>query len=221
MNHGLPVKENHAFTSKDLVGGDVVLDFVNTMTGRNGQPRDWIADYDGLADWAAVAGILAKSDCERLKRRARQSPAAASAALMAARELRELLFSLLSQIIGGRDATEVELARLHTFWIRSVNQHQLKSVDGHIEPVLLGTSTAFDRISAVLTIRAVELLRHLPKGRVRMCCGPDCAWIFIDSSKAGRRRWCDMSTCGNDAKAKRFYRAKRAVARGPSRAGGR
>jgi predicted RNA-binding Zn ribbon-like protein len=113
----------------------------------------------------------------------------------------------------GRDATDVELARLHTFWIRSVSQHRLKIVDGHIEPVLFSTDTAFDGISALLTFHAVELLRHLPKGRVHMCSGPNCAWIFIDSSKAGRRRWCDMSTCGNDAKAKRFYLAKRAVVR--------
>jgi predicted RNA-binding Zn ribbon-like protein len=60
-----------------------------------------------------------------------------------------------------------------------------------------------------MAIRAVDLLRSLPTKRLRMCSGPNCAWLFIDSSKAGRRRWCDMATCGNDAKAKRHYQAKR------------
>jgi predicted RNA-binding Zn ribbon-like protein len=31
-------------------------------------------------------------------------------------------------------------------------------------------------------------------------------WYFVDTSKAGRRRWCDMSTCGNAEKARRHQR---------------
>jgi predicted RNA-binding Zn ribbon-like protein len=31
--------------------------------------------------------------------------------------------------------------------------------------------------------------------------------VFLDTTKNGRRRWCDMATCGNRAKAAR-HRAK-------------
>jgi flagellar biosynthesis GTPase FlhF len=34
--------------------------------------------------------------------------------------------------------------------------------------------------------------------------GPDCRWVFSDSSRSGRRKWCDMNTCGNRAKAARL-----------------
>jgi predicted RNA-binding Zn ribbon-like protein len=41
--------------------------------------------------------------------------------------------------------------------------------------------------------------------RLRECQGERCGWLFIDSSKSGRRRWCTMEDCGNRAKARRYY----------------
>lgn len=43
--------------------------------------------------------------------------------------------------------------------------------------------------------------------RLRVCANDACRWAFEDRSRAGRRRWCDMSSCGNVAKARR-YRAR-------------
>ena len=45
------------------------------------------------------------------------------------------------------------------------------------------------------------ILDELP--RVRRCADPRCRRVFLDTTKNGRRRWCDMSTCGNRAKAAR------------------
>ena len=39
--------------------------------------------------------------------------------------------------------------------------------------------------------------------RIRRCADVRCLHVFFDSTKNGRRRWCDMSTCGNRAKAAR------------------
>jgi predicted RNA-binding Zn ribbon-like protein len=36
--------------------------------------------------------------------------------------------------------------------------------------------------------------------------------VFFDSTKNGRRRWCDMSTCGNRAKAARHRKRASEVA---------
>ena len=55
---------------------------------------------------------------------------------------------------------------------------------------------------------AAESLVAGELARVRRCADPRCARVFLDSTKNGRRRWCDMSTCGNRAKAAR-HRAKR------------
>jgi predicted RNA-binding Zn ribbon-like protein len=42
--------------------------------------------------------------------------------------------------------------------------------------------------------------------RVRACPGlGDCGWLFLDTSKSGRRRWCSMEGCGSRAKMRRYY----------------
>jgi predicted RNA-binding Zn ribbon-like protein len=44
--------------------------------------------------------------------------------------------------------------------------------------------------------------------RFRVCANDGCRWVFYDESRAARRRWCDMSSCGNRAKAAR-HRARK------------
>jgi predicted RNA-binding Zn ribbon-like protein len=52
-------------------------------------------------------------------------------------------------------------------------------------------------------VRAVEdLLGDPHRAPVRACPGDDCGWLFLDPH--GRRRWCDMGSCGNRAKARSF-----------------
>ncbi|MCL5734628.1 MAG: CGNR zinc finger domain-containing protein [Actinobacteria bacterium] len=53
-----------------------------------------------------------------------------------------------------------------------------------------------------------ELLSSRQKSQLRECAGDSCEWLFLDLSKNASRRWCDMSACGNRAKAKR-YRARK------------
>ncbi|MBA2700601.1 MAG: CGNR zinc finger domain-containing protein, partial [Chloroflexi bacterium] len=54
------------------------------------------------------------------------------------------------------------------------------------------------------------LVKELTSGqpeRIRICDNDRCRWVFYDTSRTGRRRWCDMATCGNRAKAAR-HRAR-------------
>ena len=41
--------------------------------------------------------------------------------------------------------------------------------------------------------------------RLRRCANDACLWLFLDESKNATRRWCDMASCGNRAKARRHY----------------
>ena len=52
-------------------------------------------------------------------------------------------------------------------------------------------------IPTALSLLAVHALFTLPAERVRGC--GRCGWLFLDTSRGGRRRWCSMSTCGNRA----------------------
>ena len=60
-----------------------------------------------------------------------------------------------------------------------------------------------------ILVSAVELLTSPRRERVRTCGAETCLWLFLDTSKNGSRRWCDMNQCGNRTKARRFYRRQR------------
>jgi hypothetical protein len=58
---------------------------------------------------------------------------------------------------------------------------------------------------------ALDLVhRGTPSDRVcRVGASPSCRWLFLDRSRNRSRRWCDMSACGNRAKARRHSRRQR------------
>ena len=56
---------------------------------------------------------------------------------------------------------------------------------------------------------AAELLASDRLQFVRACASTKCEWLFLDETKNHRRRWCDMTKCGNRAKAKRFYKRQK------------
>ncbi len=63
---------------------------------------------------------------------------------------------------------------------------------------------AADLLAPVLW-SAADLLAGAHKTRIRECANAECLWLFLDESKGGTRRWCDMASCGNRAKARRHY----------------
>jgi predicted RNA-binding Zn ribbon-like protein len=63
-----------------------------------------------------------------------------------------------------------------------------------------------DPISGAMARLSEAVTRELTGAhvrRLRVCANDECLWVFNDHSPAGRRKWCDMSSCGNRAKAAR------------------
>lgn len=205
MNRSLQVIEAHAFEPDDYVGGDAAIDFVNTVTGRDAMPRDWLDGYARLVEWAGKAKLLPAGSLRALARKAKREPAAAARALGRAKALREALFDLLSAVAAGRAPPAEALAKLHEHWLDGVRAHELRFERGHVAPVVAVAADDLDLIAAMVAYRTVEFVLPSPADRLRICQGPECSWLFIDRSKAGRRRWCDMAVCGNAAKSRRFY----------------
>jgi predicted RNA-binding Zn ribbon-like protein len=210
MKSNLPVTiESHRFATRDIIGGDAALDFINTVTGRDQLPRDWLDSYTRLLEWAALVRLLPENILRALKRRAKTEPKAAAAALTHAKVFRETLFALLKGIVSGSAPPKAMLALLREHWIAGINAHELRFDDGRVVAELRNDAADFDLITSMIAYRMVEHVLPLPKDRLRICHGPNCSWLFIDSSKAGRRRWCDMAVCGNAAKSRRFQKRSR------------
>ena len=136
-----------------------------------------------------------------MARRAAFEPAAATAGLADIVGLRDALWRLFAEPDDDRTA---DLARLNRAIGDGAALKLVASADG------LAIDAGNDLtawLSRPVAYSALELLTSARLTRVKTCPGMRCGWIFLDESPNGRRRWCSMETCGNRAKARRFYRA--------------
>src|SRR5205823_14250940 len=93
--------ESHPFSTGDLIGGDAALDFINTVTGRDQSPRDWLDSYMRLLEWAALVRLLPENILRALARRARPRLKAPAARLKGERVFLKPWFALLKGTVPG------------------------------------------------------------------------------------------------------------------------
>jgi predicted RNA-binding Zn ribbon-like protein len=201
--------ESHEFAARDFIGGDAALDFINTVSGRDQSPRDWLDSSARLLEWATLVRLLPEKNLRALTKKIHSEPAAAARALTRAKELREDLFALVTAIATRNTPPKSALATLREHWLAGIEAHELRFESGRVIADIRTDAADFDLIAALVAYRMVEHVMPQPVDRLRVCGGTNCAWVFIDSSKAGRRRWCDMAVCGNVAKDQRFYARSR------------
>jgi predicted RNA-binding Zn ribbon-like protein len=187
------------------LGGMLCLDFVNSIDPRYGPDRiEYLPDYRALVDWAVWAGAWPA------RRRAAlldADPARADAVLERAHALRDHLHVLLGP--RGRAGDTTRALRAFNRELRNAARHaELRPGD---ERYVRGwaSSGAPDEVLGSIVLSAADLMVSPALERVRECDGHDCGWLFLDTSKAGRRRWCSMRICGNRAKAQRHRRRMR------------
>ncbi len=197
----------------ELSGGAACLDFVNTVEGRPGaSPRERLASYADLLDWARQAGLLGEGQARALASEARGHPRRAEAALARGRALREALFGVFSAAAGGRDPAAADLGTLNEALSRALARRRLRVEGACVAWAWDEGAPALDRPLWPVAVAAAELLVSPALERVRECAAGGCAWLFLDHSRNRSRRWCDMAVCGNRDKARR-HRARR---RGPA-----
>jgi predicted RNA-binding Zn ribbon-like protein len=197
----------HEFRRQDFIAGHTALDFINTVTARDTTPRDWLDGYQRLIEWAAAAGVVSTPVIGRLRAGAERSPREAAAALGRARKFREALHDTFVALLASEPAPASAVAEIETAWKRASARARMMVVHGLLQLQPDVEASGLDLPLDAIAFSAVDLLGGLKRERTRVCRGPDCGWLFIDSSKGGRRVWCDMATCGNASKSTRFARA--------------
>jgi predicted RNA-binding Zn ribbon-like protein len=194
----------------ELTGGHAALDLTNTLDlRRTGAPKELLPTYDDLVSWSVQAGTLVASEAVALRLAAKRRPRAARAVLGRARVLREALFEVFNAV-----ATDAPLPKAAL----GIVNDALPSALGHLRLVAdqgglawdWSDDPALDRMLWPILRGAATLLTSAEAGRIRQCEGQTCAWLFLDVSKNGSRRWCDMAVCGNRSKVRRFREAQRA-----------
>lgn len=191
----------------EFSGGNLCLDFANTVDNRTSEhPMELLTDYVHLVRWGEEAGQLPPRVADCLYQLAGEAPGRAQAALLYAIQVRDAIYTLFTAVAGRRAVPGAALTMVNVAAQQASEHTRIAHGNRsfHWEWVLPEA-----HLSSVLwpvARSATELLTSEDLGYVRQCASQDCGWLFLDQTKNHRRRWCDMKTCGNRAKARRYYR---------------
>jgi len=171
----------------ELAGNALCLDFANTINSRLEPVHDYLGTPADVVAWAVHAGALTDAG------------QAARPQVRAAHALRDAVYATFSAIAAGRKPATDGLTTIGAAHARAMAHAALATVDGGRYELTFPAPT--DPLWPVAR-SAVDLLLGADLSRVGEC--PGCGWLFLDTSRNGSRRWCNMATCGSREKMARF-----------------
>jgi predicted RNA-binding Zn ribbon-like protein len=215
-------------TPYKYVGGDTAIDFVNTVDWtERGPEKDRFASYDRLLEWVEGARALTPAELAGLRRTAARDGYAAEQAVRDAIALRELLERTFSRLVREKRIDE-DVAELNQRWLgRALSEMALIGCESELDAhggrgedetaremaaahadagFVLGWPRAAQALESPLwgvAWSAARLLASDDAKRIRRCAGIDCGWFYVDRSRNGLRRWCEMESCGTLMKTRR------------------
>jgi predicted RNA-binding Zn ribbon-like protein len=183
---------------------DSCLDFVNSESYDDGATTEALVTVHDAVHFLVTHGL---AHPEALVAQAAPDPDAWLARVRGARAaLREVWDAEVEHRIPDQGALDVVNAIL-----REAPRIELVAGEGCCG---VGHRHTTDDPTAEALSRLVEPLAEAiaagQTGRFRICANDGCRWVFEDTSRGGRRRWCDMASCGNRAKVRRFRDRHRA-----------
>jgi predicted RNA-binding Zn ribbon-like protein len=189
--------------------GRLSLDFTATLEARYRKPVERLTAPAELVRWiemavpasAAVPAGAAGPD-------AGPSVLPSQRALGKARELREAIRRLVHP--ATRDDPQAADIGIVNDWAGRPGFAPVLEPDAR--SMWLRSGYRAEAGLAMVARDAIDLLSGPWLARVRECERPDCSVLFLDQSRPGQRRWCDMESCGNLMKGRRHRRAHRAPA---------
>jgi predicted RNA-binding Zn ribbon-like protein len=194
-----------------MLGGRLSLDFTNTADWHaSDSPVELLTSYTDLVTWGERVDILAEDEANGLRNNAALRPDAAAAALERAISVREVLYRLFAQAARNNPPEAGDLQALNEELQKALAMSRLDVGDEGIRWAWSGGYDALDKVLWPVLRDAAELLTSDDISRVGQCADERCGWLFLDTSRNQRRRWCSMEDCGNRAKVRRHYRRSRA-----------
>ena len=192
---------SHEGTYK-LIGGEISLDFVNTVSWP-GMPKehDWLESPGNFLAWALLTGIIDKPCLQHLK----AQPADKIGKEMAEiRQIRSILTLVLRPFAFGKKPSKDIIQSFNTL-------AQQAGMLRHIHPATLQWAwpipMSWVEVTAPIVWNAAFIVTDVNHDRISHC--PRCQWLFHDTTRNHSRKWCDMEDCGSRDKALRYYHRKK------------
>lgn len=169
-----------------FVSGNLALDFVGTVQHRRTDALDLLASPQDLSRWIAQAGLV-------------DTPVSVTPeGLERAVRLREAVYRLACAVRDRQSCPET---------VRELLNREAAAAPVTIRLTAEGTAErvgGLDAVLATLARSAIELVTGPLVHSIKECAAEECTRLYVDRSRRGSRRWCDIRWCGNRAKAASF-----------------
>ncbi len=188
--------DDHAAPPEPASAEELFTELANTLHLHDGAPDD-IGDAASLRAWLAARGLIRED----------RALEAVDDALPAFHELRALVHAMTKRLVADGAPPATHVRRLNGVLRDGLHYHQLRRDDDGSRFTVGQVGDELAQARAAIAGSLAHYIADHDIGRLRICASDECSWRFVDRSPTGRRRWCDMRTCGNRAKVAR-HRAR-------------
>jgi predicted RNA-binding Zn ribbon-like protein len=194
----------------DLDGGNLCLDFVNTLDDRGRETEhEYLTSYRNLVAWAEQTHILSSEETTQLLATAAHQSDKANTVLQQAITIREVIYHIFAALAQEEAPANTDLAQLNGVLAHALPHNKIVRHEQHFAWGWDFNPEALDSMVWPVVRAAADLLTSDTLPMLRICAADDCQWLFMDTSKNQTRRWCNMKSCGNRAKARRHIERKK------------
>jgi predicted RNA-binding Zn ribbon-like protein len=187
--------------------------FINTVYAWRGENlNEYLKTYQDVVDWCRKLGVLAESQLASLAQLAVANPHRADKALVKMKEVRQLLYTLVSAIANNKPAEIKTLLRQLNPLIEAASQ-KFELVYQNESFTWIYIMDAGDLEAPVWPVlhSLQEMLLNEDLSRIKEC--PTCGWVFLDQTKNRGRKWCSAVECGTRDKMSRYNLKRKADGR--------
>jgi predicted RNA-binding Zn ribbon-like protein len=193
---------------------DLWVRYVNTLAFDHGRPIELIPDADALVVWLRGARLLSDRAASAERAHLRDDPEEAARRMERFAFLRDLIRVIAVEVSEEGQVSRANVRQLNHVLRHGLHYHQLEVSPDGTEYALARVGDRLDQARATVAGTLADFLAGGDVHRLRVCANPGCREVFLDRSRTGRRRWCDMRTCGNQAKVARHRARRREVTAG-------
>lgn len=166
------------------------LDLLGTLKWRRDTREEQLLAPADLEQWClgSSLGLTVRAD---------------QAGLEQTRQVRESLYRVLTGVRAAAKVPEEDVLLLNRLAAGSGPLLEI-ATDG-----LVSRSGTIEQMLTALVRDALDLIAGSYRARVKDCSSARCTRLYVDLSRAGNRRWCGMTECGNSAKVAAFRARQR------------
>ena len=201
------MSEIHESQPEPSAANELFVEFANTLEYDRDGATDELPNVAALLTWLREHNLISERgravEAARLARDSR----AAERRLDRFRFLRQLMHDIAERVGAAGSPTAAQVRELNHILRHGLHYHQLRREEAGNQYEIAQIGDRLDQARAGIANSLAHYLADHSADRLRTCANPTCRWVFVDRSPTGQRRWCDMRTCGNQAKAAR-HRAR-------------